>query len=631
MDSSTSIVQKILAASAIFRASRQQRMLGAILTVFVGAWLYSAKTPPTQAQTGLLAAAGPSDWPVLVGGNPARNGRSAAFGPTAPTLLWQGGSPTIYVHQPVIEGNIVVNDRTANPGDYANGSLVEARNLTTGALLWTASLPSDFPDQNEHIQVMGMNNGQVYATRAANGHNNYIYALDALSGAVRWRSESLVEVAYGLNFASNGDLIIGKLNALLRINATTGVQIWSVGRICPIDDTCGAAIFGDHGYIWQATLTGPQISVIDIKLGQKLYLGAPTNGKLQETLPFVGPDGTVYAPRNQNNTSVDYLIAYTDTGTALVEKWRRSLGYTPFGSFGVGPDGSVYSYSAQKEVLRLDPATGAILNRSIPLLTSFPLIPRMVIDAAGILYVSNGGFNDGVLYSFNPDLTLRWSDNIHYLSLGGVALGQNGILVTSGDGTNLRAYFTDNPPPTKNTVALPLLANIGAPDLVGSIALTPPATSWVAGDPVQITVTITNVGQTSAAPFWTDLYINPSAPPQVNRPWYDTCTLDPCFGLAWGVATQLAPGESITLTSDVGSYAEGYSVWPGWFASGTTDLYLLVDSWNPASLDGAVSESNETNNLSAIHGLVVTGTNPPFRATAPLSERARPALVPAGR
>ena len=58
-------------------------------------------------------------------------------------------------------------------------------------------------------------------------------------------------------------------------------------------------------------------------------MGQPTGGLTQQTLPFVGPDGTVYAPRNQNNTAVDYLIAYTDTGTELVEKWRTPLGFVP--------------------------------------------------------------------------------------------------------------------------------------------------------------------------------------------------------------------------------------------------------------------------------------------------------------
>jgi len=419
-----------------------RRLIAALLTILAAVWLVRSEVSPTLAQNGvsLLAQAASSDWPVQVGGNPARNGLSAAFGPTAPTLLWQGGTSTVYVHQAVIEGNIVVSDRTPNPGDYANGSLLEARNLTTGALLWTAKLPGD----QEHVQLLGINNGQVYASRAFNGKSDNIYALDANTGGMLWKSADTIEVARGLNLAANGDLIIGKQNSLLRINQASGARVWSLSRPCPVSDTCGAAVFGERAYIWEATNSGPRIAVVDLDQGSKLYAGPPTGGLVQQVLPFVGPDGTVYAPRTQNNPAVDYLIAYTDTGKELKEKWRSPLGYVPSASCGVGPDGSVYSYSRQQEVLRLDPHSGAVINRSDPLVTAYGLSGRMVIDAGGVIYLSNGGYNDGALFSFNPDLSLRWSVNIRFISLSGVSLGQNNVLVVSGDGTNLRAYRTES-------------------------------------------------------------------------------------------------------------------------------------------------------------------------------------------
>ena len=69
--------------------------------------------------------------------------------------------------------------------------------------------------------------------------------------------------------------------------------------------------------------------------------------------------------------------AFEDTGSALVEKWRLPMGYVPFASFGVGPDGSVYTYrsvrdggNAELTILRLDPATGDILDTSETILSS---------------------------------------------------------------------------------------------------------------------------------------------------------------------------------------------------------------------------------------------------------------------
>ncbi|HEY3231463.1 MAG TPA: CARDB domain-containing protein, partial [Roseiflexaceae bacterium] len=128
-------------------------------------------------------------------------------------------------------------------------------------------------------------------------------------------------------------------------------------------------------------------------------------------------------------------------------------------------------------------------------------------------------------------------------------------------------------------------------------------------EPVVISVTVTNVGDAAAGPFWVDLFINPSAPPtQANVTWNQTCTLSPCYGIAWLVPNGLAPGASITLSSQ--SVPAGYSVWPGYFAAGTTDLYVYADSWNPGVATGAVAESNETNNSAHLGGLTVTGPNP---------------------
>jgi hypothetical protein len=150
-----------------------------------------------------------------------------------------------------------------------------------------------------------------------------------------------------------------------------------------------------------------------------------------------------------------------------------------------------------------------------------------------------------------------------------------------------------------------------APDLVvTSVSLTPNKTTFTAGESVLITIVIKNQGTAASATFWTDLYLNPSTTPALNKVWNELCGITPCFGLAWAVSRELAPGESITLTSQVGSFGADYSVWKGWFASGTTDLYVLADSWNSGIPKGASGDSNMANNLFHLGGLRVTGINP---------------------
>lgn len=170
-------------------------------------------------------------------------------------------------------------------------------------------------------------------------------------------------------------------------------------------------------------------------------------------------------------------------------------------------------------------------------------------------------------------------------------------------------------------VYLPLITRPpGLPDLVTSLNLSSDMTSYAAGEPVTITAVINNQGKAPAAPFWVDLFINPkSLPTAANTIWSDVCNMSPCFGIAWKV-DGLAEGGQVTLTSTLGSYAFGHTIWPGWFASGTTDLYLYVDTWNPGVPQGSVLESDETNNRFELHDLDVTGPNPPYTSVTPASD-----------
>jgi len=181
-------------------------------------------------------------------------------------------------------------------------------------------------------------------------------------------------------------------------------------------------------------------------------------------------------------------------------------------------------------------------------------------------------------------------------------------------------------PDTTVFVHLPFIVNEKAlPDLVGSFTLEASKNPIGAGDPVVVVVTITNQGIAEAEPFWVDFYINPSQTPTANNIWNELCTLDPCFGIAWGVAKRLAPGESITLRSDDGSFSAPHSLWPGWLPSGTHTLALYVDSYsqNPS---GAMEESNKDNNLVVQTIPTVTGSNPTLVRRSSTSLPPRPAL-----
>jgi CARDB len=247
------------------------------------------------------------------------------------------------------------------------------------------------------------------------------------------------------------------------------------------------------------------------------------------------------------------------------------------------------------------------------------------LDGSDIGVSGPGGFNQlAAFISVNPpgngtprtatySITARggsWdsADNGVYT----VVLQANQVLDTAGNPVagQVLGMFTVNVSTTIRTVFLPMVQIPGTPDLVIiGISLVPSKTAFVAGEGVEVRVTVTNQGTGVATAFWLDLYINPSAPPTAaNQIWNTRCGMTPCFGMAWEVTSGLAPGQSVTLSSL--SLPAGYSIWPGYFAAGTTDLYAYADSYNPSVVAGAVAESNETNNRAELHGLSVTGPNP---------------------
>ncbi len=394
----------------------------------------------------VLLAGVEDDWETGVGGNSARHSLSPRLGPTAPQPLWSGSLPGIVAQQAAIDGHVVVTNRIAS-FTIPTGTWIVAHDLFTGGLLWQMRLPYDFPGTSWRSRASAIRDGRVYATRAGNTNLDYLYALDVADGSILWQSEDLVDEATteSLAFAGDGDLVAGNFASVLRIDAETGTTVWSELRTCPTTNGCQVAVFGDRVYLWEASAGGPKVTAFDLTTGARLYSSDPIGGGvIRQVGLLVGPDGTVYAPRTQNNVITDFFVALEDTGAALVEKWSVPMGYTPFASFGVGPDGSVYAYDADEQIIRLDPDTGDVLDTSITLRApgEISLPGRIAIGADGILYVTNGGFSDGALFSVDPDLTLRWSTKITNVNVGGPAMGPCGVLVVCGIGTDVRAYQT---------------------------------------------------------------------------------------------------------------------------------------------------------------------------------------------
>ncbi len=403
------------------------------------------------AATGLALALSAStlaqDW-HNAGGNRGRNAQSPAIGPDTATSIWSGAPTSLIAWQPVIEGDRVFMVRQSGwPSQEPNKSPVVALDLNSGEELWVTHIPFETGDWT--TWVGGVYNGIVYAGRSGNGASVWapLYALDAATGDILWISEDEISAgAYdGVVFAPNGDPIVGSFHDLWRISAADGTTVWHSPRTGSVSGTCGAAATEEAVYVADAAAGGNTIVRFDMATGFEDYESELMSGFTIQNTPMVGPDGTIYLSRTQNNPSVDYFYALEDDGTQITIKWFVPAAWTTTSEFGVAPDGGVLMMAPGYELVKLNPDTGDIEKTSGPL-SGFSK-PRMVVDAWGRVYLSNGAFGTGRLYAFDDQLNEMWSTAVTNVNIGGPAMGHNGVLVICGVGTDVRAYYTSHDVP----------------------------------------------------------------------------------------------------------------------------------------------------------------------------------------
>jgi hypothetical protein len=399
--------------------------------------------PPAPAPPAVLRDLGSGcngSWQVS-GGTPARDCRSDELGPTTADLLWSDGRYSLIAWQPITDGDKVFMVRQTQFGSAPEGSPVVAMDLATGAELWAVHIPYEAGDWTTWIAAA--HSGLVFASRAGNGASvsAKMYALSQEDGSVVWVSTNDVDAgAYdGVVLAPDGDLLVGNFSSLMRIDAEDGSTVWSVPRVCSVSSSCGGATFGDAVYVADAVPGGHSIIRHDLASGAAQYESPVMPGFTLQNTPFIGPDGTVYLSRTQNNVGTDYFYAFEDTGTALVERWNVPAAWTTYTEFAVTPDGSPFMFAPGYELVRLEPATGATLD-SAGLFPECTYGIRMATDGNGTFYLGNGAFPEGRLRVFDANLDPLWDVAVPNINIGGPAIGHGGALVVCGIGTDVRVY-----------------------------------------------------------------------------------------------------------------------------------------------------------------------------------------------
>ncbi|MFO0827762.1 MAG: PQQ-binding-like beta-propeller repeat protein [Phycisphaerales bacterium] len=385
------------------------------------------------------------DWSNL-GGNACRNGLVAATGPDAAALRWSGGPSSLIAWNPSIEGDrmFVVRQTGFVPSGVPNESKVYAIRVSTGQVLWSYAVP--FVTGDWTTNVYGVANGKVFVGRGGNGSSASapVYCLDAVTGGLLWTSaEEVATGAYdGVVFAENGDPIFATHLYVRRVRALDGTTAWNTVRSCSVSGDCGPAASGNSVYIDEVAAGGQIISRLDIDTGARLYSSAVMPGFLSQNTPMCGPNGLVFYARTQSNLAVDYFYAWQDTGAGFEFLWKESAIAGAGCQHGITADGGVLMLSTNKHLQKRDQLTGALLAETAIDVTASITQSHVAVDGQGRIYYGNGGF-PGTIFSFNPDLTLRWSVAVPNLNQGGPVIASDGTLVVAGSGTDIRAYYTE--------------------------------------------------------------------------------------------------------------------------------------------------------------------------------------------
>lgn len=416
---------------------------------------FSLATLPStrRGETAAALASGIANW-TNFGGNAQRNGRSGGAGPETDTLLWSNSSDFSIIswHPVVLEDRVFAIRQSGFPNAGGPGDVLVAWDLDTGAELWRSVVPYGGDSNLEWIAyVGGADDGRVYAARGGSGRQSPIHAFDAETGSLLWSSAHLTLAGPqdGIVFAPDGDLVVGDNERLARIESSDGSTVWSIARSCAVSGNCGAALGPDGVFIDEPDPTvgfSQSIGKYDLATGAFMYRSGPMPGLTVQNAPFVSIDGEmVYLARTQNNAATDFLFAFEDTGSALVQRWNRPIRWTTSHEHGLADDGSIYTFLPDNQFVRLDPATGDVVASAGPLSPLAAAIsPRTAVGTNGVVYVSNGWANnpalEGRVWAFSGDL----SQSLFTLVLdrpnsGGPSLGQDGTLVVA-DRVGMRAY-----------------------------------------------------------------------------------------------------------------------------------------------------------------------------------------------
>jgi uncharacterized repeat protein (TIGR01451 family) len=329
------------------------------------------------------------------------------------------------------------------------------------------------------------------------------------------------------------------------------------------------------------------------------------------TIRATNASGVATTTLTSNSIPQDGTVIITATTSALTQTISVILQTpaltitktaTPAAGVEVRPN-NIINYTLQVRNTGTGTATNVVISDTLPAGVSFvSCTPPANCSGGATTTVMTPALGPNQIFTANIQVSVSAVPSGTILSNLASVLSSQTPLTTSNIVTHSVTTSTLD-------VFLPVIVKsfVSQPDLISSFSLSPANPS--AGQPVVVTVVITNVGNGSTDNgFWVDFYINPTPAPTTGNQRWDKLgsTVSPKQGIAWAIPSPgLAPGARIILTSNgVGGLAPRprQTIWSGSFVAGTQDLFVYADSFSQnGSPNGGIVESNESNNRSELH------------------------------
>jgi outer membrane protein assembly factor BamB len=323
-----------------------------------------------------------------------------------------------------------------------------ALDALTGALKWNYTTP-----WNDQWRQRGFSNsapavagGLVYAGSL----NGNLYAFDVSTGAVKW--SYLTKGMVGSSpVVSEGIVYVGSYDhRLYALDASTGTVKWSYLTNTLV--TNSPAVSGGIVYA-----SGPKVYALNAATGALIWAFNATTNPMAHVVPFSSPavsDGVVYVGAGDGN-------AYALNAATGAVIWIHNMGpsYIVTGSLftdAAVSSGMVYIVSDNK-MYALNAATGALIWSSTPSNNAYT---SDAVVSGGVVYV---GCSDRKMYALNAATgTVIWSGTVGG-TVGGIRsyVVSNGSVYLSSEGNIVYALSGSVSPPvtTMSTISSNLSSN----------------------------------------------------------------------------------------------------------------------------------------------------------------------------